>query len=191
MINNIIQKGGLKISQIFLISFVHLLLIFIFAGIYYGMRGNENFNGMDSTSSFFDALYFSFTTASSVGYGDISPKSSKAKGTVMIQQTIVILQLFTQVAELLDPEAVKTGIASMGKGMRYAAERTGRAGRYAAEQTGRAGRYAAGQAGRAGRYAQDRGRAGVRGARRGVASGLMSASRGTGRMAQSIHPGGY
>lgn len=38
-----------------------------------------------------DPYYFSFTTMSSVGYGDFSPKTDRAKLLVMSQQTIVMM----------------------------------------------------------------------------------------------------
>ena len=37
------------------------------------MRDDDNFHGLDKDSSFIDCLYFSFTTSSTVGYGDIAP----------------------------------------------------------------------------------------------------------------------
>jgi len=40
-----------------------------------------------------DPYYFAFTTMSSVGYGDLSPKTNKAKIVVMLQQVIIIGEL--------------------------------------------------------------------------------------------------
>jgi hypothetical protein len=42
-----------------------------------------------------DPFYFSFTTMSSVGYGDFSPKTNRAKMIVMSQQVIVAIGIFT------------------------------------------------------------------------------------------------
>lgn len=69
-----------------------VLLSLVFAGIYMRL-GHEQFNGMDESSNFFDYWYFSFTTFSTVGYGDISPKSGAAKAIVVIQQVILLLDL--------------------------------------------------------------------------------------------------
>jgi len=69
-----------------------ILLSLVFAGIYMAL-GHENFNGLDESSNFFDYWYFSFTTFSTVGYGDISPKSSVAKAVVITQQMILLLDL--------------------------------------------------------------------------------------------------
>ena len=68
------------------------LLSVIFA-IIYALLGHEQFNGMDESSNFFDYWYFSFTTFSTVGYGDISPKSGVAKAVVVTQQVILLLDL--------------------------------------------------------------------------------------------------
>lgn len=38
-----------------------------------------------------DPLYFSFTTMSTAGYGDFSPKTTRTKLTVMTQQLIMLL----------------------------------------------------------------------------------------------------
>jgi hypothetical protein len=69
-----------------------MLLSLVFAGIYMSL-GHEQFNGMDESSNFFDYWYFSFTTFSTVGYGDISPKSGVAKAVVVTQQVILLLDL--------------------------------------------------------------------------------------------------
>jgi voltage-gated potassium channel len=42
-----------------------------------------------------DPFYFSFTTMSTVGYGDISPKTDRAKLMVMTQQAALIVELST------------------------------------------------------------------------------------------------
>lgn len=72
---------------------LQITVIFLFALLYYGIRANNNFNGISRTSSFLDCLYFSTTTASSVGYGDITPKSQLARGLVVIQQILILLNL--------------------------------------------------------------------------------------------------
>lgn len=54
---------------------------------------NEEFNSLNSDSSFIDILYFTFTVQSTVGFGDISPKSQVAKVLVMLQQLTLIVNL--------------------------------------------------------------------------------------------------
>ena len=43
------------------------------------------------SSSFADGVYFTFTSFSTIGYGDITPKTSVAKSWTIFMQTIVIL----------------------------------------------------------------------------------------------------
>jgi len=42
-----------------------------------------------------DAMYFILTTLSTVGYGDISPKSKRAKNLVMVFQFTMLIELYT------------------------------------------------------------------------------------------------
>ena len=42
-----------------------------------------------------DPFYFSFTTMASVGYGDFSPKTDRAKVIVMSQQLVLIVGVVT------------------------------------------------------------------------------------------------
>lgn len=52
---------------------------------------NESFG----FNSILDPFYFSFTTMSSVGYGDFSPKTDMAKMLVMVQQSILIGEIIS------------------------------------------------------------------------------------------------
>jgi len=77
------------------LSFIinHLIAIIIFTGLYY------NISMFDSSSfnhklSIFDALYYSTTTQSTIGYGDITPLSVPAK-TVALLQMFSIIGLIT------------------------------------------------------------------------------------------------
>jgi hypothetical protein len=70
-----------RLPAVFLITFVF--------GILYSMldrMSSKNFG----FKSILDPFYFSFTTMSSVGYGDFVPKTNTAKMLVMIQQGIII-----------------------------------------------------------------------------------------------------
>ncbi|MBS3074960.1 two pore domain potassium channel family protein [Candidatus Pacearchaeota archaeon] len=53
--------------------FFVIVLIILFGGFYYSHNNNFNFNGNPTTIDFFDSLYFSMTTFSTIGYGDIAP----------------------------------------------------------------------------------------------------------------------
>lgn len=73
--------------------------IIIYAIIYYTIR--TEFTGMDETSSFFDCFYFSLTTLSTGSYGDIAPKTNKARCLVMTQHTIIMLDIIGLAAGVL------------------------------------------------------------------------------------------
>lgn len=67
------------------------LLIAVVYGIMYAMMRREEF-GFQSA---LDPFYFSFTTMSSVGYGDFSPKSTRAKALVMSQQAVMVMGILS------------------------------------------------------------------------------------------------
>ena len=69
----------------------NLVVIFIYAIIYQQIK--TQFYGLDDDSSFIDCLYFSFTIQSTVGFGEIGPKTKIAKIIVMSQQLILISEL--------------------------------------------------------------------------------------------------
>lgn len=72
---------------------LNLAVILTFTFFYYMIlkSGAEHFNGLDKDSSLLDVMYFAFTVQSTVGFGDIYPKSSMAKMLVMTQQTLLIV----------------------------------------------------------------------------------------------------
>lgn len=58
-------------------------------------------NNPDRQISYFETLYFSFTTITSVGFGEITPVSSFARAIVILQQLCGVLFLAIVVARLL------------------------------------------------------------------------------------------
>jgi voltage-gated potassium channel len=63
-----------------------LAITLIYGTLYSMMRKDEfGFKGV------LDPFYFSFTTMSTVGYGDFSPKTNRAKMVVMSQQLTLII----------------------------------------------------------------------------------------------------
>ena len=64
--------------------------IVVIYGLLYSMMNPEDFG----FKNLIDPYYFSFTTLSSVGYGDFSPKTDLAKVIVMSQQAIMLTQFF-------------------------------------------------------------------------------------------------
>ena len=77
----------------FIILSVNLFIIFMFSVIYYFTRWDENWNGLDDSSSWIKCFYFSFTTMTTIGYGDISAKTEMAMIISMFQQSIVFFQI--------------------------------------------------------------------------------------------------
>jgi len=77
----------------------YILVAAIYAKIYYQYR--DQFNGLSDDSSFLDCFYFSFTTFSTVGYGDISPKSDLTKLMVLSQQIILLLDFSNEVGQMI------------------------------------------------------------------------------------------
>ena len=80
---------------------LNFVAILLFTLIYFTLSKaeDEQFNGLDKNSSFFDHLYFAFTVQSTVGFGDMYPISAIAKTVVMIQQTLLVLGLLDLLAE--------------------------------------------------------------------------------------------
>jgi hypothetical protein len=67
----------------------NIITIALLFGIIYGSLEPEHFE----FKSILDPFYFSFTTMSSVGYGDYTPKTNLAKVLVMCQQGMILNEL--------------------------------------------------------------------------------------------------
>ena len=78
------------LKKIFNLIFANLVIVVFYAILYQQLK-SDHFIGLDKNSTFMDCLYFSCTTYSSVGYGDISPKSNIAKLIVMSQQMLLLV----------------------------------------------------------------------------------------------------
>ena len=73
-----------------LIRFLPILVITLIYGLVYTSINRINPDAFGFDDSVVDPFYFSFTTMSSVGYGDYSPKTRFAKAVVMSQQFMLI-----------------------------------------------------------------------------------------------------
>lgn len=68
--------------------------VILFAIIYMSL-GHEHFNGLDGDDNLMSYLYYSATTQSTVGYGDITPRTQLARllSTCQIFGTIIFIVL--------------------------------------------------------------------------------------------------
>ena len=71
---------------------IHIFIILVFT-IIYTFIGYHNFSNMNN--QYIDFLYFSIVTSSTVGYGDITPKSITAKIFVCLHILIVYTNIFS------------------------------------------------------------------------------------------------
>ena len=67
-------------------DFSLIVIVALFYGWLYSRMSKEAF-GFESP---IDPYYFAFTTMSTVGYGDFSPKTPAAKALVMSQQAVIM-----------------------------------------------------------------------------------------------------
>ena len=83
------RRGALESVEIFIRHFFILIGIVFVYGFIYSMMPKEEFGFKDDL----DPYYFSFTTLSTVGYGDLSPKSKRAKILTITQQILTLVDL--------------------------------------------------------------------------------------------------
>lgn len=74
----------------------NIIIISLLFGIIYSSLEPGHFD----FKSMLDPFYFSFTTMSTVGYGDYTPKTNLAKVLVMCQQSLLFNE-FLQVAKMI------------------------------------------------------------------------------------------
>ena len=82
---------------------IGLFIIFLFTGIFY-LFDHTHFNGIHSEheeQKLFHRLYFTVTTLSSAGYGDITPKSITVKSIVILLQLLLIISLMSGLINIL------------------------------------------------------------------------------------------
>ena len=95
LLYNILKLNKNKLIYIY----VNLILIFVFSLIYWffgtptNLTFGEQFANTDKNISYLSALYFACTTHSTVGYGDITPKSKMMQCITIFHLIILILNL--------------------------------------------------------------------------------------------------
>ena len=90
-----------QIKSFLFFVLANFAIILFFSTIYWCTRGETHFNGLKEDSSFLDSLYFSIVTLTTIGYGDISPKSSIMKIVVICQQLIVYVAFNTSIKSII------------------------------------------------------------------------------------------
>lgn len=78
-------------------EFTIILMITIIYAIGYSFMKPSEFGFKDRI----DPFYFSFTTMSTVGYGDLKPKTRRAKIVVMSQQLFLLVSEVAIILKLL------------------------------------------------------------------------------------------
>ena len=81
------------------LGFGHLFCVV--AVIYPGSFAGETYPGDDAANRHFVLTYFSFVTLTTVGYGDVLPKSPPARGLAMVEAVTGQFYLAVLVAELI------------------------------------------------------------------------------------------
>jgi hypothetical protein len=81
---------------------VSVIVVTLLYGMLYAMMKPEEFG----FTSLIDPFYFSFTTMSSVGYGEFAPKTNRAKVVVMSQQTLILIEIAALVGLLIKTNKV-------------------------------------------------------------------------------------
>lgn len=101
---NVMRRGVVNIERIFAAMDAYLLTAVMF-GVFYWLlnQASPGSFGYASADSFTraDAIYFSFVTIATLGYGDIVPTSDAARGFVIIEAVGAQLYLTVLVARLV------------------------------------------------------------------------------------------
>lgn len=79
------------------IEYISSIIIVAFYGVLYSLFEPEEYG----FKSKLDPFYFSLTTMSTVGYGDFSPRTDRAKIVTMTQQAIMLLSSMAVVLKVL------------------------------------------------------------------------------------------
>jgi hypothetical protein len=85
-------------SKMFILAGITILFGFVYT-VYNKMNPKAFGFPRGKKATILDPFYFSFTTMSTVGYGDFSPKDNMAKMLVMAQQAFLIFEIVSWIGE--------------------------------------------------------------------------------------------
>ena len=74
---------------------IAIIITLVYGYLYSTMK--EDFGFSDDP---IDPYYFALTTMSTVGYGDFSPKTRRAKALVMTHHTVILVELATILSKM-------------------------------------------------------------------------------------------
>ena len=80
-------------------SLIEILFLYILFTLIFCQYDHTHWSGIEEeqddtfSKKFFNRFYFTSTTYSTAGYGDISPKSTSCRTVVMILQTLIIVEI--------------------------------------------------------------------------------------------------
>ena len=90
------------LKKVFKLSLIGIVIVLTFTLIFH-LFDHNHFNGFgkeeDETDKFLNRLYFTMTTFSSTGYGDISPNSREIKIISMILQFVLVIAMLGGILE--------------------------------------------------------------------------------------------
>jgi len=96
------SKYAKNTIKLFKIAILSLCIIILFTIIFY-QYDHTHFKGFDEEDDkggkILNRLYFTMTTFSSTGYGDISPNSNELKVLSMILQFILVIAMMAGILE--------------------------------------------------------------------------------------------
>lgn len=98
LLNQNMNNGKINYTILKKVSYIYILLG-IFTTYFYIFTKKEDwqYTSKDSQHDFFNIFYFTNTSFTSCGYGDIYPKTNYAKIPVMFLQVILIFQLISYI----------------------------------------------------------------------------------------------
>lgn len=88
-----LNKNKFSFYKLYFLELIFFAIIYWLLGTSENINFDKALNNNSDSLTFLNALYFSFITQSTIGYGDISPKTKLMRIIVMCQLTCLVLYL--------------------------------------------------------------------------------------------------